>query len=185
VGKIIQTVTAEQFLAWTAGHGIGPDERYPHSNSFAYLPPPNQWIPLRAPTETRPLIAFLGDVLDGIGDWEKCLAWHRVGPWPDYSGLDRPFTSLYSFMLGGVGIPLGFDGAIAFARSELNRLIATAAAPILFGGTVWEDVLLFPDHGKLFLQCDHHQEVTITFSEPELMEPLILHMRGRGHEVDD
>ncbi|HEY2584141.1 MAG TPA: hypothetical protein VGI81_00080 [Tepidisphaeraceae bacterium] len=181
----MRSVAAEQFLAWAAEHGIGPDERYPHSNSFAYLPPPNEWLALDAPTETLGLIPFLSDVLDGIGEWQECLVWHRTGPWPDYSGEDDPCASLYSFMLGGAGIPLGFDGAIAFGRSDRHRLIAAAAAPILFGRTVWEDVLLFPDHGKLFLQCDHHQDVTLTFSEPPLAEPFMLHMRERGHEVDD
>lgn len=164
---------------------IGPDERYPRSNSLAYQPPPNEWDRFRAPAETCQLISFLGDVLEGIGAWDECLAWHRVNAWPDYSDSDRPFSSLYSFMLAGAGIPLGFDGAVAFGRSERNRLIATAAAPILFGTTVWEDVLLFPDHGKLFLQCDHHQDLVVTFSDAALTEPFIAHLRERGRDVDD
>jgi hypothetical protein len=182
---IMRTVSAAQFLAWAVEHGIGPDERYPHSSSFAYLPPPNEWERLRAPTKRHELVTFLGDVLDGIGPWDECLVWHRVAGWPDSSQSDQPLSGLYSFMLSGAGIPLEFDGAVIFGRAERNRLIAVAAAPILFGVSVWEDVLLFPDHGKLFLQSDHHEDVTITFSEPAMMEPFLAHMRQRGHDVGD
>lgn len=181
----MRMVAAEQFYTWARERGIGPDERYPHSNGFAYIPLPNEWLGLNAPTETLGLIPFLADVLNGIGEWQECLAWHRAGSWPDYTGGDDPSAALYSFILAGAGVPLGFDGAIAFGRSDRHRLIAAAAAPIFFGRTVWEDVLLFPDHGKLFLQCDHHQDVTFTFSEAALMEPFIRHMRRRGHDVDE
>lgn len=181
----MRTVAAEQFREWLSRHDIGPDERYPHSNSFAYQPPPNEWMALRAPTETRGIVALLGDVLDGIGPWDECIVWPRVAGWPDSPESDQPFSALYSFMLSGAGIPLEFDGAVAFGRAERNRLIAVAAAPILFGVSVWEDVLLFPDHGKLFLECDHHQDVIVTFSEPAMMEPFLARMRQRGHYVDD
>lgn len=150
-----------------------------------YLPPPGAWWRLDVPSDTIRLLPFISDALDAIGSWKDCTAWPRNRKWPDFGEMADPAASLCSFLLGGAGVHLGFDGAIAFDGSERNRLIAVAAAPILFGRTVCEDILLFPDHGEFFLQCDHHHDVTVSVRDASLMEPFDRYMRDRGHEVTE
>ena len=179
----MRLIPAQGFPNWAAERKIELDARYPKSGSFTYLSMPNTWWQLDMPAETMRLLALISDALDALGSWKECLVWHRKGVWPDYAGLEDPAAGLYSFLLAGAGIRLGFDGAIACDCSERKKLIAVAAAPILFGRTICEDVLLFPDHGKFFLECDHHQDMTVSVCQPALMESYEQYMRDRGHEV--
>lgn len=179
----MRLIPAQEFLTWASGRGIGLDERYPKSGGFTCRASPDSWWDLEAPAETVRLLPFISDALDALGPWQQCTAWHRKGAWPGCREMEDPAACLYSFLLGGAGIPFGLDGAIAFDRSERASVIAVAAASLLFGRTVSEDVILFPDHGKFFLECGHHQDMTVSIFDSSLMEPFDQYMRDRGHEV--
>jgi hypothetical protein len=84
------------------------------------------------------------------GGW---YLWPNDGSW--HAGGAQPSYRVRNALLGGLGIPVGFEGAAAFEAAESDALAAAVFACCFMmddaEGTVADHVYVFPDHGRLGL----------------------------------
>ena len=81
------------------------------------------------------------------------------------------------------GIELGAHGAIEYQPGERPSIIALLANQLHYGWSTGDDVFLVPDHGRQFIQTDHHNALHMSFSDPSQLLPFMNHMENKGFYV--
>ena len=94
--------------------------------------------------------ALSASLIDQPGGW---YLWPNDGWW--HEGGKEPYYRVRNAILGGLGIPMGFEGAADFAREEIDALAAAVFARCFMmddcQGTVTDHVYVFPHHARLSL----------------------------------
>lgn len=122
---------------------------------------------------------FLGQMLDGLGRWQSCVAWFPGGRWP--VGPDEaPDELARTAVLRAFGIPDHHAGAAEFEPPEWGQLLALTVLQMHYGWATPDDVHLIPDHGRGFLKVSHHEVVHATFPRPGLLRPFVARMAEQG-----
>lgn len=172
----MEGVSADKFLSWAAGVGIGFDPRYPNSGCLSLLPPTGHarfWVLPNDPT-THP--HFAAALVQGLDDWKTGYLWPRAGRWIPPGG-SQPIT------LRGVGVPFGSAAAVRFDRTAESELVAILCAYLAFGGCTDDDLFFVPDHGRQLLQTDHHDVVHVKCRTKWRVLKLVKQMSRAGYEL--
>jgi hypothetical protein len=88
-------------------------------------------------------------------------------------------------VLISAGVPLGIEGAVRFSDAETDKLVTAIFAQLVFGGSVVDDLFVVPDHGRQFLQTDHHDVVHVCFADQKRIKPFIAHMAREDYALPD
>lgn len=172
----VDLISADKFLAWTDTVGIAPDGRYAPPQCLVYVPHRPHHRFWAVPGRAAELPFFVSHLLAGLDPWSACVVWPRGGVWPQLYGDDRPGDQVRRIILGGAGVPAGYEGAVRFTAAEADKLTAVVFAHLVLGWSVPDDLFIIPDHGRQMLQTDHHDVVHVEFAEAEAVEPFVRHM---------
>jgi hypothetical protein len=176
----MQLIPAADFLAWAGTLGIGLDERFDEPRCLAYRPyrDSDRFWALPEHPETWPF--FVAQLLAALEPWLVCALWVRSGLWPDMAEGATRNGRVRSVILRGAGIPSRFVGGAKLGRGEEAELLAVAFAQLAFGSCVMDDLFIVPDHGRYFLQTDHHDAVHVSFADENLIKPFVDYMEEKG-----
>jgi hypothetical protein len=84
-------------------------------------------------------------------------------------------------LFAAAGIELGAQYAIEYVPEERPSIIALLASQLHYGWNTGDDTFLVPDHGRQFIQTDHHNTLHMSFSDPSQLLPFINHMEAKGY----
>src|SRR5262245_27670340 len=181
----MRTHREDEFLAWADRSGFQIDPRYPHSAVLTFRPDPEQdrfWeVPIHA--EQRPY--FITSLLDCMGERQACYAWRHMGSWPRSAGADRINDVVELRILEGLGLPLGSNAVVEFARSEYDKLVTLLFSTTIFGWSAGEDLYIVPSDGQHLLQTDHHGVVHVSFRTEDSLKRCVEEMERRGFPLPD
>ena len=179
----MELISPDEFLEWSRRRSIEPDKRYAPPQCLVYVLKARHHRFWEVPERPAAIPYFVSHLLVGLGRWSHCHVWPRGGVWPQAEGTDRPDDRVRDVMLRGVGIPGGFEGAVRYGEDELDRLITVVFAQLLFGWSVPDDLFVIPDHGRQFLQTDHHGVVHVNFAEQAFIELFVKHMADQDYSL--
>jgi hypothetical protein len=181
----MQAISNEKFLSWASSREIVADMRYSPPQCLTYLPnrPHHRfWI---VPERAAALPFFVEHLLAGMDPWSECYLWPRGGRWLQSNATDRMTDRVRDNILTSAGVPLGFEGAVRYSDAETHKLVTAIFAQLVFGWSVVDDLFVVPDHGRQFLQTDHHDVVHVCFADEKQIEPFIAHMAGEKYLLPD
>jgi hypothetical protein len=181
----MKTLTETEFLIWAERAGIGVDPRYPQSAVLGFRPDSGDARFWCVPPEPERRPYFIGALLELMGDWQSCYAWRHLGSWPKSVDCRRFSDVVELGILKRLGLPLGTDNVVEFARDEINLLLTLIFSTTVFGVSVGEDLYVVPDHGRYILQTDHHHVVHVAFRAPEEVDRCVSEMAKRGFPLPD
>ena len=181
----MKTHHEDEFLAWAERAGFRIDPRYPHSAVLTFHPDPDQDRFWEVPSEPETRPTFLATLLDCMGDWQACYVWRHLGRWPASVAPDRINDLVEHRILEGLGLALGTNAVVEFPRDERDRLVTLLFLTTIFGRTVGDDLYVVPDHGRHFLQTDHHGVVHCSFRTEESLNLCVAEMARRGFPLPD
>jgi hypothetical protein len=92
----------------------------------------------------------------------------------------EPGEAVAGVLLNGAGVPNEYAGAACFQAGEVGRVIALLYASLAFGWSVADDLFVIPDHGRQFLQTDHHGVVHVCFAVAGRVQGYVEHMAADG-----
>jgi hypothetical protein len=129
----MKTLTETEFLIWAERAGIGVDPRYPQSAVLGFRPDSGDARFWCVPPEPERRPYFIGALLELMGDWQSCYAWRHLGGWPKSVDCRRFSDVVELGILKGLGLPLGTDNVVEFARDEINLLLTLIFSTTVFG----------------------------------------------------
>ena len=179
----METIPTDRFVEWCAARHIQPDDRYSPPECLVYVPPCRHHRFWPVPERAAEIPFFASHLLAGFDPWAECFAWPRGGVWPDWGSSERIAQSVQDVILRGAGVPPDLHGAVRFTRDELPKLVTVIFAKLAFGWSVIDDLFVVPDHGRQFLQTDHHDVVHVEFSDSKYIAPFIKHMADEDYAL--
>ena len=81
------------------------------------------------------------------------------------------------------GVPDGYAGAVRFAASAANELLAILFLQAAFVCNSFDDLYFVPEHGAQIVMLDHHEVIHVMFARAEMIEPFVQHMADAGYEL--
>jgi hypothetical protein len=180
----MEVIDPQQFLLWARTHGIAPDLRYSEPRCLVYMPDRPHHRFWEVPQRAAQVPFFIAALLDGMDPWSYCCLWPRDG-WPHAGTPHGPQDQVYEIILSGSGIPTSTDGAVRFSADEKDKLVAAVFAALTFGWSVQDDFFVIPDHGRQFLQTDHHSVVHVNFAEEQTIDTFVKHMAVKKFALPD
>jgi hypothetical protein len=179
----MEVIDTDQFLNWARGFDIGFDERYPGARSLVYLPGPRLSRFWMFPDDGAAWPHFAACFLEGIDPWQQFLLWPRAGRWPVAPEAGGWWNeAVRDVVLRGASIPRAWSGAARFGREEVAAVVAVMFAAMLAGGFP-DDLYLVPDHGRQFLQVNHHDVVHAEFREEARLLEFVAYLEAKGHAL--
>lgn len=173
-------VATSDFLLWARTCGIAPDDRYDEPRCLVYLPYRDYdrfWVVPKSP-EAIPY--FAEQLLAGLGDWATCYLWLREGQWPSARHSNSSNDVVRDLIFRAAQVPDGFEGALQFSKSEQGKILGIISAVLMYGWSAGEDLFVIPNHGKVFLQTDHHGVVHVNCADANLPATFVAHMAENG-----
>ena len=161
----------DEFRAWASGHGIQFDLSVQPASPLSYAnrkPLVREWQPPPVPSD---LEGFVSTALTGAS--AKGPFWlYRKGGGEWYEDDDSPLSDQNrNRIVGLLGIPNDFSGAIGLEESEWRDLLLLILAFYVFGWEVGGDLQIVPSDGRCILQTSHHGPLRVQFADEE-------HLRG-------
>ena len=154
----------EKGLGWEEGR-VAPSFGPAHRQSPWPWPKTNGYV---RPWELADLIvaAIQAAALNAEGGF---YLWPPHGRW--FWESDRPFYRISNALLGGIGIPAGFEGAAYFAEEEADALAAAVFARCFmideYEGNAQDDAFVYPDLGRLYVHFDDEEITWGMAADPE------------------
>src|SRR2546421_543366 len=127
-------VSADEFLAWASGAGIGFDPRYPGTDCLSLLPPRESSRFWEKPEDAYSLPDLIEVVLDGLDRWEAGYLWPRVGQWPTAADPGLANERVRDVVWRALQMPAGWAGAARVGRDERPLVVAALFASLALGG---------------------------------------------------
>ena len=162
----MRRLSEPQFLEWARSRALHLDPQYPESAVLRFRDVPGEARFWEVPFEPFRRPYFILSLLNLLGDWRVCYAWRHLGSWPQSVDPGRINDVIERTILKGLGLPLGTSDVVAFSRDELAELVTLILSTTIFGWSVSEDLYIVPDHGRAFLQTDHHDVIHAFCSDP-------------------
>src|SRR5262249_16230807 len=85
--------------------------------------------------------------------------------------------------LTALGIADGMRGAALFQRREQDVLQAVMFIQMVFAGSICDDMYFIPNHGRQFLQTDHHGVIHLKCSREERIQLAIGSLERSGFSL--
>lgn len=178
-----ETVSADAFLAWAGGVGIGFDPRFAGTDCLSLLLPCKTSRLWPNPDHPYSLPHFIGTVLDSLDWWGSAYLWPRVGPWPASGKTHLPNEQVRDVVWRGAGMPDGWAGAARIGREEWPEVVAALFAALALGGDSCSDLFFVPDHGRQIVHAGHHDAIRIECADEARMLELIRSMEQAGYPL--
>jgi hypothetical protein len=175
----------EEFLAWAERAGFHIDPRYPKSAVLRLHPASEHDRFWEVPFEPERRPYFIASLLECMGDWQACYAWRHMGSWPESAVPERINDVVELRMLRGLGLPLGTNAVVEFARSESDSLLTLLFSTTIFGWSVGQDLYVVPDHGRHLLKMSHHGVIHVGFRTEDSLNRSVEEMTRRGFPLPD
>jgi hypothetical protein len=179
----MEAISADEFLRWAAGVGIGFDERYPGARCLGFLPPSDHSRFWTLPGDPATWPRFAGSVLDGLDKWSSGFLWPRSGRWPGKERASSRKKAVRAFVLRGAGIPENWNGAVHFRRDEEDVLLAVLFVYLTFGWRTDDDLYFIPDHARQIVQTDHHDVIHVECADEGRALEFVQSMSKAGYEL--
>jgi len=181
----MKTLSEQQFVDWVQTVGLTLDPAYPEYAILCYpqASADSRFWEVPARPERRPY--FLASLLDLMPAWESCYVWRASGSWPapDEVRPDGANDVVELSILQGLGLPLGTADAVQFTHDQRAALLALLFSTTVFGWSVGQDLYVVPDHGRCFLETDHHDVVHATFRDSSDLASFVSAMETRSFEL--
>ena len=180
-GRTVNNIRPKQFMEWAKELGICPDDRYDEPRCLVFSPYREYVRFWDVPESFNDLAQFSAHVIDGLDPWSYCRIWPRGGYWPSIDELsaDKERERLFE----AAGVTPGTQGAMEYTPEERPSIIALIANQLHFGCSTGDDIFLIPDHGRQFIQTDHHNVLHMSFADPGQLLPFIIHMEAKGYSL--
>jgi hypothetical protein len=179
----VVAVSADEFMAWAAGAGIGLDPGYAHSDCLCILPPRESsrfWI---LPDHPYSIPHFIGAVLKGLDRWETAYLWPRIGGWPAFTETHLPNERVRDVIWRGAGIPERWARGARVSPDECSAVVAALFASLALGGDSCSDLYFLPDHGRQIVLAGHHDAIHVECADEVRTAELVRHMEGAGYPL--
>jgi hypothetical protein len=121
-----------------------------------------------------------------MGDWRTCFVWRHLGRWPDTKQIKlcpRINDIVELRILRALGLPLGTEAVVEFARGEWDALVMLLFTTTIFGWNVAHDLYVVPDHARHILKTDHHDVVHVLFPPGGDLEHWVSRMSDEGFDL--
>lgn len=118
------------------------------------------------PEAAKDLPGWISGLVGAMHFEREVYLYPRAGAWSSGTSLKR-FQLSSIFQVCGVR-PLSEEVLVADLK-ESDALESVVFFSLVHGGTVADDIFVIPDHGKIVLYVDHHEAVTIGFSDEQTM----------------
>lgn len=181
----MKVIAPEKFYAWCSSREIEPDLRYQEPRCLIYVPNREYARFWDIPDDPDRCPGFVSHILEGTGPWYTCMAWMRGGYWPSDTQKPIPRSTQQMELLKTAGVPFGSRCALEFAYSEKRSLVDISIGQLLWGGCVFDDLFIIPDHGEMIVQTDHHDAIYVRFAGEEQMHGFVEHMVEGGYLLPD
>jgi hypothetical protein len=178
---VAEAVSADDFLSWAAGVGIGFDPRYPGAHCLVLLPPGESSRFWEVPEQPYPIPHFVETALDGLDRWEVGYLWPRSGHWPTWNDPGLPNERVRDVVWRGLGMAGRWAGAARIGRDELPVVVAALFASLALGGDLSSDLYFVPDHGRQIVWAGHHDVLHVECADEARIQELVRHMEGAGY----
>jgi hypothetical protein len=175
----------DEFLAWAARSGFHLDPHYPQSAVLALSPASEHHRFWEVPAEPERRPYFIASLLECMGDWQACYAWRHMGSWPQSAVPERINDVVELRILRGLGLPLGTNAIVEYARGESDTLLTLLFSTTIFGWSVGQDLYVVPDHGRHLLKMSHHEVIHVSFRTEDGLNFCIEEMARRGFPLPD
>jgi hypothetical protein len=179
----MQAVSSDEFLKWTATHGITFDERYPGARSLGFAPLRDHSRFWTLPADPASLPHFIASIVGGLDQWSWGLLWPRGGVWPAGAAPAAWDESVRAIVLRGINVPEGWPGAIRFDRDECAEIDALMFTFLIFGWCVDDDLYFIPENGRQLVMTDHHGVIHVECKEQDRIDNFAQHMSSSGYEL--
>jgi hypothetical protein len=173
----------ESFLASARERGIVEDERYSPPRCLVYLPYREHDRFWEIPSGPTGAVYLALQLVRNFGDWRTVDLWPRGGQWPTVLAVTDHEEAIRTPVLTAAGVRPGWEGAIRYSRDEELQVIGIVAVQLMFGSGTYDDLFAVPDHGRYFIQTDHHGVVHVSAAEQRGIEAFAARMRAAGLEL--
>jgi hypothetical protein len=177
---VAAAVSADDFLAWAAGVGIGFNSGYPGADCLCLLPPRESsrfWVLPDHPYSIPHLVETL---FGGLDRWEAGYLWPRTGRWPTWANPGLPSERVRDVVWRSLGLPAGWAGAARACRDEWATVVAVLFASLALGGDSCSDLYFVPDHGRQIVWAGHHDAIHADCADEVRILELVRHMEAAG-----
>jgi hypothetical protein len=134
----MQLVSTEDFLQRIHEIGLGFDPAFP---SYLRLQTSGEstrfWL---LPYDPATWIHFIWMFLKRIDEWHSGYLWPREGTWPEGKDYMNPYGRVREVLFQGTGIPAGWNGAVHFDHSEIEKVTAALYVFLVFGWHGADDI---------------------------------------------
>lgn len=180
---MIEAVSADAFLAWAVGVGIGFDPQYPGTGCLTLLPPREASRSWFVPDSPYGIPHFIGTMLRALDQWEFAYLWPRDGRWPAAGETHLPNEQVRDVVWRGAGLPSGWAGAARIGREEWPELVSALFAAVALGGDSCSDLFLVPDHGRQIVHAGHHDAIHIACADDLRLAEVVRSMEQAGYRL--
>ncbi len=185
-------LSKDEFLAWAAKLGIGPDPRYSPPQTLEYVSglstaASRGWFwgeDLIKLSTTKVVEAFLL----ALDPWDYCMAWKRHPQWSYYAAGEEETLlddQLWAALVHEGMVPRGHEGAVRFDRGEIVRLGRLAWAHAMLAYCVSLDLFIVPNHGKQILYIDHHDQLIVRAPDADALDAFVQRLIAQGIKTDE
>jgi hypothetical protein len=175
----------EAFLKWTASHGIGPDPRFPASQTSNYLMFTHGhrysrfWV---YPKEVDDVPQFVDALISAVGSEAPYWLYPARGHWQsDPQTESWPQGRVWHGLLKGLGVPVDSVGAVAVDSTERATLLAMLFLQVTLGPAVYVDSVAIPEDGSAVLFFEHHHVVHAEFRDSQRLDATIDALASAGY----
>ncbi len=153
----------EEFFLKAAESDIGLNKQFANSQSIDFQSTSGVWKPWPRPANPGRVLSFLDCLLQAVGPWETCWLYKGHGYWftelSPQMDLEDKIRSLHH---AWPGLPAKCDDVLEADSTEMAHIISICYDSLMFGHTVWEDVIVIPQGGDAFFEVSHHNEVMVS-----------------------
>lgn len=178
----MQAIDSGTFHQQAYAAGVGYDPRYPAAKSLIVLPTNDHRRFWCRPEQPCRWPHFISSLLKAAGANETVLVYPRSGIWPDAASAVGDLGRTQLMLLTALGITPGWAGAIAFDKSERDKLVAILTVQFL---EPIHDLYVLPLGATTLLQFDHHDVVHVSCATESGMATVIDAMSAARFELPD
>lgn len=179
----MEPVSAEDFLAWADGTGIGFNPKYPGTDCLILLPPREAsrfWV---LPDQSYSIPYLVEAVFKGLDGWESGYLWPRIGQWPTWTDPGLANERVRDAIWRGLGMPGAWAGAARVGRGEEPAVVTALFASLALGGDSCSDLYFLPDHGRQIVWAGHHDAIYVECADEARMLEFVRHMDRAGFSL--